>query len=241
MRFFSSTAWWQQRVNDLRPKIILRRLTARLMSRNASKCQTIVFVLTTLLQLKSINSTSSTYSQRRPQTVDVGCPATMAIRVASLLEIIPCCFASMMCISSVVWVIWMKFAQSPNNIAVVLFVPRSFGRKHLLLWIFSPLMTHRDAKSHCQRWPHITKYHVILLPYCTHVGRVQLEHSLKKIATSSRVWRVIPPWFQGWAHHLSVQVSLKLGDAAGLGRQVEWFKLFTMISGSARIRDFIET
>lgn len=164
----------------------------------------------------------------------------MAIRVASLLEIIPCCFASMMCINSVVWVYWssLNFTTTLRSSSLCRARSAASTSSCELPRIF-PMMTERDAKSHCQRWPHIRKYQ-ILLPYCTHVGRVHLEHSLKKIATSSRVWRVIPPWFQGWAHHLSVQVSLKLGDAAGLGRQVEWFKLFTMIPGSARIRDVIE-
>lgn len=113
----------------------------------------------------------------------------------------------------------LKFAQSHNNIAVVLLVPRSFGRKHLLLWVAQNIPN--DDWKRCQiPLLEVGTFHNILLPYCTHVGRVHLEHRLKKIATSSRVWRVIPPWFQGWAHHLSVQVSLKLGDAAGLGGQV---------------------
>lgn len=89
----------------------------------------------------------------------------MAIRAASLLEIIPCCFASMMCINSVVWVSWSSLNLTTTLRSSSLCRARSAASTSSceLPRIF-PLMTHRDAKSHCQRWPHITKYHKYYFP-----------------------------------------------------------------------------
>lgn len=179
MRFFSSTAWWLQRVNDLRPKIF-SEVNSKI---DVKKC------------FKMPNHSictdypPPTYSQRWPQTADVVCPAMMAMRVVSLLEIIPLLLCKhdvhQFCCLSI-----LKFAQSHNNMAVVLFVPRSFSSKHLLLWVAQNIPI--DDSQRCQiPLPEMATYHKILFPYCTHVGCLHLEYRPKKIATSSRVWRVI--------------------------------------------------